>query len=418
MMKTKSLNLIGAVLAVCAVPFRMTRAANDEAAGNESDVEIANAAGGQAVFELAQDGSFFVPFGRYPHRMGLQVFDRDAANTMVANHNSTISKLKRWAGLQSYPVYIGHPDIPGSKDTDKAAYGWIDSMAVENDGMRFGVKYNDDGQKLVANAKFRFYSPYWAGPKVKGEIRPARLISMGLTNTPNIDVPALANEEGAGGQGPEAGSLESLIELLPESLGLANDASPEAIIEGLTSFRVRAETAEAANATLTADLTTVRGELETAAANLVTLTTERDTAQGELETANELLETLRGSMIDEALSNAITAGRVLPAEKDAKRAELVAANDLSAALGELKALQPKIKVKSVTGDLGGARVQVVAAHNDGSKAAREERAVAVANELEGVPQDKPEGERKQIAWRRAATKNPELFKNQSPGTAA
>lgn len=381
-----------------------TRAAND-AAADDDGLAVANAAGGEAVFEIAQDGSFFVPFGEYPHRVGLQIFDRAAAESMVASHNSALSKLKRWAGVQSYPVYVGHPDVPGSKDTDKAAYGWIHEMTVENDGMRFGVKYNDEGRALVANAKFRFYSPYWWMAKAGKGLRPTRLISMGLTNNPNIPVPALANEDEGSPRGDAAAAEE-------------NAGDDAAAGNELETVRGELATANEAITTLTGELETVRGELATANATIATLTGERDAAAADLTAANEALSALRGVMIDGALAEAVANGRVLIAEREALRDDLAAANDLAAELAALRALPVKLKTTSTTGDLGAAKVQVVTAHNDGSRAARDERKLAIANELERISATMPDGARKQLAWQRAAAKNPDLFKNQSPGTAA
>ena len=78
-------------------------------------------------------------------------------------------------------------------------------------------------------------------------------------------------------------------------------------------------------------------------------------------------------------------------------------------LGELRVLPPVVKTASVTGPLGAAKVRLVTAANDASANARNERAVAVANEIATINKELPQGERKRIAWERAQRKNPELF---------
>ncbi len=410
MMKLESLMILAAVAAACLYRKRPVRAANEELHDDES--AFANAPGGQAVFEIAQGDSFFVPFGEYPHKQGLQIFDRTAAEGIVASHNSLPSRFKRFVtGANSYPVYVGHPDLPGSKDADKRAYGWIESMAVENDGLRLGVKWSEEGQKMVANAHFKYYSPYWWMKKDGKGFRPSSLISMGLTNQPNIPVPALANESAAEDSETLAGGC------VRDVLGLANEADELEVFHAVQAIADRAATAEAANATLVLERDTARGELTAANASVATLTTERDTAAGALTAANEALDALRGAMIDRVLESAVAKGQVLPAEKAGKREELLAANDLTASLAEVEALAPKLKTKSVTGDLGGAKVTVITAHNDEDKAARDARKQAVANELAQIPAGRPENERRQIAWQRAQAKNPDLF-SKSPVPAA
>jgi hypothetical protein len=155
---------------------------------------LANAADQSTPFQILQPDGFMVPYGKYPHKQGLQIFDREAAAEIVKAHNSSLSKHPHRGTGGSYPVYVGHPDLPGSKDTDKRAYGWIENMAVREQGLHLSVKWSDEGRKLVENAHFKFYSPLWWLKKVNGGMRPIALKSMGLTNDPNIPVPALANE--------------------------------------------------------------------------------------------------------------------------------------------------------------------------------------------------------------------------------
>jgi len=391
--------------------------ANEELAGN--------AANGEAVFHLEQPDSFFIPYGSYPHKVGLQVFQREDAETMVANHGSFLERFKRAVGMESYPVYIGHPDLPGSKDADKRAYGWIDGLVAENDGMRLTVKWSEAGRELVENAHFRFYSPLWFLAKGKGGLRPRRMKSMGLTNDPNIPVPALANEATAepaetplrqGYEGQEQDTFENteadeiMIKKLMAALGLEEGADEEAALAAITDLKAKAAMAEEKPAE------------EEAPANEEPPAEEQKPAEEEKPTEEKPAENeataAREAAIDLALEVAGNSGRILPAERAAKRDELLAANDLPGAIAALGKLPVKLKTESRTGDLGGAKVTLVTAANDESKARRDERTVAVANEYERTNASLPEGERKRIAWTRAQAKNPELFKNQSPGTAA
>ncbi len=372
------------------------------AAANTTDLSFANGSGGEAVFSIEQPDSMFIPYGEYPHRQGLQLFDKVAADGMVTAHNSVIGKVKRLVGM-SYPVYVGHPDLPGSKDSDKRAYGWVEGMTAENDGLRLAVKWSEEGRKMVENAHYKFYSPFWYLAKAangKG-YRPKSLISVGLTNSPNIPVPALANES----EPDETVPVPADPKLI-EALGLAEDATIDDVVAAIAALTAKKPEDEAD---------------KVPAEELAAEKTAKEAAENALATAKETITGLEAKLkkaANDAVQVAVTAGRLTPAESAAKVTEILAANDVAAALRSLRELAVKVKSTSAVGDLGAAKVQVVTAANDEAKARREGRAVAVANEYERTSPRLPEGDRRRIAHTRAAEKNPDLFSNKSPETAA
>jgi hypothetical protein len=402
-----------------------------------TDTILANAADGGSPFAILQPDGFLVPFGEFPHKQGLQLFDRAAAEEIVKAHNSALSKLTRLVTGGSYPVYVGHPDLPGSKDTDKRAYGWIENMRVTDEGLHLSAKWSDAGRELVENAHFKFYSPLWWTRKVKGGIRPIALKSMGLTNDPNIPVPALANEA----EGEEVISDQSSViseesqsedetkepieNMKPEilaALGLDEGATPESVLAKITEIQAAANEAEARisewqTAVANANAEIARFETELAAANQ-----SASEATAALAAANEKVEEIEANLAiaaNAAVQAAVTAGRITPAEAEAKASEILAANDFDVALKELAKAPARFKTASTTGDLGEAKSRLVVAANDESAAKRNERAVLVANEYANTNPALSEGERKRIAWQRAQKKHPELFaKKDSSGSAA
>ena len=83
---------------------------------NDSDSGLIGAvAAFNEVFGLGQAGAQgdwirIAPFGEWPNQVGLQVFDRAGADTMVSAFNTAASKAATlWRGL---PIYEGHPDEP------------------------------------------------------------------------------------------------------------------------------------------------------------------------------------------------------------------------------------------------------------------------------------------------------------------
>ena len=381
---------------------------------------LANAADGGSPFAILQPDGFLVPFGEFPHKQGLQLFDRPAAEGIVAAHNSALSKIVRHFGGGSYPVYVGHPDLPGSKDADKRAYGWIENLTVAENGLHLSVKWSEAGRELVENAHFKFYSPLWWTKKVKGGIRPVALKSMGLTNDPNIPVPALANE--ADEENAETLKEENLEQetdnqepMNPEilaALGLEEGASAEDALAAITALKDAAAEKDAAETKAT-EAETAKTDAETA----------KTVTENELATATDKIvafETALQAAANEAVQGAVKAGRLTQAEAEAKTAEILAANDFAAALQDLGKLPAKVKTQSITGDLGNAKARLVIAANDEGKARRDERAQLVENEFQATNPALSTGERKRLAWQRAQRKNPDVFgkAQDSSGSAA
>lgn len=395
---------------------------------NDAETILANAADGGSPFAILQPDGFLVPFGEFPHKQGLQLFDRVAAEGIVAAHNSALSKIVRHFGGGSYPVYVGHPDLPGSKDADKRAYGWIENLTVADNGLHLSVKWSDAGRELVENAHFKFYSPLWWTKKVKGGIRPVALKSMGLTNDPNIPVPALANESETPEsriQNQEEENLEIETEheepMNPEllaALGLEDGATPEEVLAKITALKDAASEKEAAETKAT-EADTAKTESDGKIVELENSLSDKIIA---LSAANEKTTSLEAGLrgaVNGHVMRAALEGKITPAEAEAKTTEILAANDIPAALAELVTAPAKFKTASATGDLGSAKSRLVIAANDESVAARNERAVLVANEYINTNPALSEGERKRLAWQRAQKKSPELFgKKDSSGTAA
>jgi hypothetical protein len=154
-------------------------------------------------FTLLQDDWLQLsPYGDFPHARGLQRVDRAAAQAMVAQFSSFRGRLGRLFG--GVPFFVGHPDLPGAGEmADRKAYGWITEVEAREDGLYGRVKWSDAGLELLRNAHYKFYSPYWEAREIGSEkgrrvYQPVALLSVGLTNQPNIPVRPLANDTGSG----------------------------------------------------------------------------------------------------------------------------------------------------------------------------------------------------------------------------
>ncbi len=135
-------------------------------------------------------------YGVYPHFQGLQEVSHSACKALAHTFNSLFNKLKR--KFLGVPLYIGHPDDvhfsgqPGHTDTK--AYGWTQSLDAKADGLWIQLNLSKEGAQLVEGKHYKFLSPRWEMVKTaKGTYTPIRLISIGLTNHPNIPCEALSN---------------------------------------------------------------------------------------------------------------------------------------------------------------------------------------------------------------------------------
>ena len=138
-----------------------------------------------------------VEFGEHPHPKGLQRVTFEVARLLEDNFHSLRGLLaRRFGGL---PVYVGHPDDPeyagqpGHSDT--RAHGWIVDLRAKQDGLYGEIRWSKSGRELIDNANYKFFSPRWVMRSAgNGVFEPVRMLSVGLTNTPNIPGDVIANE--------------------------------------------------------------------------------------------------------------------------------------------------------------------------------------------------------------------------------
>jgi hypothetical protein len=448
-------------------------AANEEA----PPVVAANESLSAANFTVRDNGSLFVPYGAFPvsimldakdaararaagHAVGangmvtaLQIVDEQAALSMANELNSISGRLSRL--FRGAPVYVGHPYHPNPelRDTDKRARGWGKSIEIANEegGFRFIVAYNELGSAEVNDAQFAYHSPQWDMellPIVKGQplrCRPVRLQSFGLTNQPNIPVPAIvaANEADAGGDEsretetedePSMNLLDKIKALLKKA-GLTSEADTDEAVEGaignLISNLAWSRERKAADENELKKLQAVAGANEgdtrtreellevviTAAnerqqvqAQLTAANEARTAAEERLTAANEAAATARRERLNLAMTGLISEGRLTLAEANAETTRLLtAANEaeVTTALEELGKRTPKTGER-LSGNLAGARKTIIGANEGQIRMRQREEAVqAVLAEITRGRAQQPEDH--QRAWSIARQRNPSLF---------
>jgi hypothetical protein len=129
------------------------------------------------------------PYGDHPHERGLQCFSKAAAERLV-------KRFKGWFGIPflrftRVPVYIGHPDDPELQELpghqDARIWGYVRDLKVTDEGLMAAIDWTEEGEALIASGKYQSFSPRWTLiRRAEGEYVPHRLLSLGLTNRPNI----------------------------------------------------------------------------------------------------------------------------------------------------------------------------------------------------------------------------------------
>jgi len=165
-----------------------------------------------------------VEYGDHPHSKGLQRLNYQVARRLEGNFHSLRGLLaRRFGGL---PVYVGHPDDPeyagqpGHGDT--RAHGWVMDLVARPDGLYAKLRWAQTGRELMEKASYKYFSPRWVmRPAGGGVFEPVRLISLGLTNTPNIRGDAIAATQGGAAE-PSASvaANEAILQRRPRSMGL------------------------------------------------------------------------------------------------------------------------------------------------------------------------------------------------------
>ena len=247
--------------------------ANSKDGGETGFISACNSAPGEAITA----GKWFKvsPFGEFDGGdAGMQYFGRPEAKRMVAEFNSLVSKVARFA--KGLPIFIGHPDLDRQTYPDDRQLGKVRKLKVKSDGLYAQAAWNSLGEENLREGFWEYPSPFWIGPPTSGGFHPQRLISIGLTNTPRIVESAPLSAANAKVSADDLGTnqeKEMNREMLIEMLGLGADATEdeikaalEALIENAANPAEETEVLEAANSKI-ANLKKEKKKLELSQAN-------------------------------------------------------------------------------------------------------------------------------------------------------
>ena len=212
--------------------------------------------------ELPADNWFqIVPRGEWPHTgesgaRRVQVIDDAALDAMV---NSFKPKL-----------LVDQEHFSYDSEKSSEAFGWIAEVRKAADGLQGRIEWTDLGQAAITNKRYRFASPVWLPrdlQKLDGaRVRPTRLDSVGLTNTPNmVGILPLTNRdpEFRRTHPAENQQHQNTMKSIAQKLRLSADASEEAVLTEVEKLMNRASTAETQLAALGIERDELKNRLAT-----------------------------------------------------------------------------------------------------------------------------------------------------------
>jgi len=328
-----------------------------------------------------------IPYGDHPHYTGaIQRLTRQTAEVMANDFHSFRSRLGRLFG--GLPVYIGHPDDPelANQYQDKKSYAWLMDMDARDDGLYIKPKWSPPGEELISNAHYKWFSPRWGCKALGNEngkrtVAPVRLISIGLTNNPQIEgILPLANEEIPAL--PEKGTMKDKIIKL---LGLSNEATEDQILAAATALKTSKDTAEV---TLANEKTLVSAAQAASTAK----DSEISNLKSQISAATTNLANERKARIEAVLDNAVVTGKITAAQRPQWAADLAA--NFDAKLVELSNAKPVLNTNSRTQGLGGRNSDTVS---------RQDKILTLVNEKMSAGMDYD------TAWGAVKKANPALF---------
>ncbi|HBC0574872.1 phage protease [Serratia marcescens] len=179
-------------------------------------------------------------------------------------------------------------ELKGPQGDPAPAYGWITDLKIDGDQIWARVEWTPEGAALIQGKKYLYYSPAF---HFTADGLVTKLSSVGLTNKPNLFVPALNSEN----------TDMKLPEQIAAALGLGADATIESGVTAIQGLKTAEQVA--LNRAQNPDLTSwVPKETHQLALNRA-------------ETAETALKAINEKGAEAMVDAAIAAGKVAPANR-------------------------------------------------------------------------------------------------------
>lgn len=125
------------------------------------------------------------------------------------------------------------------------AAGWMKRIYASDQGIMAEVEWTEEASAMLRDRKYRNISPYFAHT---ADGRVTRIINAGLTNTPNLDLLAVASAIST-----EEDDTE-MLKTIATALGLAATADEAAVLAAITANKAKTDAFEATASALGVEL--------------------------------------------------------------------------------------------------------------------------------------------------------------------
>lgn len=174
------------------------------------------------------------------------------------------------------------------------AVGWVKALEVRDGAIWGRVEWNAEGAAAVTSRAYRYLSPVFTFDKATREVH--RIVSVGLTNTPNLELAALNSAE-------QKETADMVDPTILEALGLKPTATAADAVLAINRMTEERETAlNSAKAAPDPDKFVPMADHQLALNRIAGF---EDEAKSRHETA-----------INQAVDDAIAAGKIAPSSKD------------------------------------------------------------------------------------------------------
>ena len=260
-----------------------------------------------------------LPFGTFRGRDGRGPWvlePGDHAEQVIATTRAYHSDKRM---LFDYDHQSALAAVPGVGGTAKAA-GWINTstLAAEADGIWGDVEWTDLAAAAIEAKEYRYHSPWFYREPETGRV--TRIRNAGLTNSPNLDLPALASASASA-----EGEKMTQIALAPlvTALALSASAGETEVLAAIGDLKTKANGAEAVLASTRAKLGLAEDANEEAVLAAIGAKAEAgepDPAKyvpiGALKEVRDQLATIREEKVLAMVDDAVAGGKLTPAQKE------------------------------------------------------------------------------------------------------
>lgn len=212
--------------------------------------------------------------------------------------------------LAGGPLHVDYEhasEVRAPQGEPAPAAGWIDKLETRDGGAIWAhVEWTPRARQMIADREYRYISPVFYFDKDSLAI--LNLVSAALTNKPNLTMTALNRRDAAPTKQTEERPRmdKEQMKALCRKLGLADEASPEAIMSAVEALK--ADKDKALNAA------------QSPALDKFVPRTDYDKVKGDLDVATNSLKKIetdkREADIVAAVDGAVSAGKIAPASKD------------------------------------------------------------------------------------------------------